>query len=195
MFVRIFSLSLTELEHYLSLTSPEWLKKAFHSKLYKFFSFHVSTTSTIWRLSHFLLHIGLFWCFHNPANSDKVYRILTLHVYIYTQAGTLVYSHLCGDRDHTQLCLTWISKVHSHSVPQTLLNCNLCWRRKELLSWRIPYAWLFGRIWGLILNLANGRKTNVGKLSRQSKSYNSAEVAQSTLKSYMANNELSTNYI
>lgn len=157
-------------------------------KLYKFFSFHVSTTSTIWRLSHFLVHIGLFWCFHNPANSDKVYRILTLHVYNYTHrlGPWFIVIYVV-----TGTILNWISKVHSHSVPQTLLHCNLCWRHKELLSRRIPNAWLFGRIWGLILclilNLANGRKANVGKLSQQSKLYDSAKVTQSKLKSYMAN--------
>ena len=38
-----------------------------------------------------ILHAGLFWCFHNPSNSDTDYRIFNIHVIffacIYTQGG------------------------------------------------------------------------------------------------------------
>ena len=61
-----------------------------------FFFFRICPSLTFWRLWHFFVHAGLFWCFRNPPNSHMDYRIVNLRMWsfcmhIYTR-GTSVNS-------------------------------------------------------------------------------------------------------
>ena len=66
----------------MKISTGEWKKVGCKqnkmSKTWKLSSSSIwCPTATHWRLT-FLAHVGLFWCFHNPSNSDMHDRIFNM---------------------------------------------------------------------------------------------------------------------
>ena len=132
------------------------------------------------------VYAGLFWCFHNPLNSDKDYRIFNVCMWsccmrMHTRGTTSVYS------------LNWRSSVGSaqnltpeknylraSAKPSTLRHPSIWWPRSIVLNlvfesecssadspckptWNnSPYLTFRSRWAGLAVRYALGFKTHVG---------------------------------
>ena len=62
----------------------------FHTAPELWVLFYSSSSSIVSIFSTFLVHAGLFWCFHNPPNSGMHYGLFNVSMHVYTHGRPLI---------------------------------------------------------------------------------------------------------
>ena len=80
------------------------------------------------------MHAGLFWCFHNPSNSDLDYRIFNMHIYIH-----VIFLHAYTHRGTSVNCVIWGAFVESAQDSREISG----WAQSPAHNSRLSICWLY----------------------------------------------------
>ena len=106
-------------------------------------SYNSALSSVWWRLHilktlslTLLVHVGLFWCFHNPPNSNKDFRIFNVHDVIFSIfAGVCRWGFcwVCTEFDSGETP-GWAQSLVHRSHPSIWWPCSIMFSRVNALA-------------------------------------------------------------